>query len=78
MVAGKIVEGSPREIAEQISKMVGDRRVKVMLMEEAGVTTAESISDEDFFRILAEIESDAMSVPPLDDSREGIYMRDDE
>ncbi len=77
MVTGRIVEGSAREIAEKITQMVGDRRVTVMLMENSPIAAAPPVSDEEFERIMAEIAKDAVSVPHVDDSREGIYTRQD-
>jgi hypothetical protein len=72
MVSGKIVEGSPREIAEQLSKMFGERRVSVMLMEKDGAAFVPPTPRE-VERLLAEMHEDAVSVGHVDDSREGIY-----
>jgi hypothetical protein len=73
MVTRRMIEGSPKEIAEKITQLVGERHVRVMLMEEPDAGESRRISDEEFFRILEEIKADAVSVPHVDDSREGIY-----
>lgn len=77
MVYGRIFEGSGQEIGAQIAQMVGDRRVSVLLMEDAAATGAlpPQASDEEFEQVMAEIRADAASVPHVDDSREAIYTR---
>ena len=77
MVYGRIVEGSPREIGEQIAKLVGERHVAVMLMEEPAGEIAPRPSDDEFERGMAEIRAEAVSATDVDDSREGIYTRRD-
>ena len=75
MVAGRIVEGSPKQIAEQLTQLTGtDRVVKVLLLEEGTAGKAHPIPTEDEVnQILAEMRADAVSVGGLDLSREGIY-----
>jgi hypothetical protein len=77
MVYSRILEGSPREIGEKIAQLVGDRRVSVLLMEDARSMDAlpPRASDAEFEEIMAEIRADAASVPHVDDSREAIYTR---
>ena len=77
MVYGRIVEGSPREIGEKIAKLVGERHVAVMLMEEPAGDIAPRPSDAEFEQVMAQIRAESVSVPQVDDSREGIYTRRD-
>ena len=75
MVAGRIVEGSPKQIAEQLSRLTGtDRLVKVILLEPATTEAGHPIpSEDDVKKMLAEMRADAVSAGQLDMSREGIY-----
>jgi hypothetical protein len=74
VVLGRIFEGSPREIAEKIEQVVGDRRISVLLMDEMQKPEeAPRLSDAEFEAIMAELHELAVSVPHVDDSREGIY-----
>jgi hypothetical protein len=77
MVYGRVFEGSGHEIGAQIAQMVGDRRVSVLLMEDAAQSgpLPPRASDEEFERVMEEIRADAASVPHVDDSREAIYTR---
>jgi hypothetical protein len=78
MVYGQVVEGSPKELAEKIAAIVGDRRVKVYIMEEAKTVASQPRTEEEIKAALAELDALAVSVPHVDDSREGIYMRSDD
>jgi hypothetical protein len=78
MVYGQIIEGSPKEVAEKLSAIVGDRRVKVCIVEEEPALLSQPRTEEEIRAALAEIDSMAVSVPHVDDSREGIYMRSDD
>ena len=75
MVAGRMIEGSAREIAEKITQMVGERHVRVMLMEDAQIAPASSLSDEQFEKEMAALRALAVSAPHADDSRESVYTR---
>ena len=77
MVYGRLVEGSAKEIAETLTKLVGDRRVKVMLMDETARPASEyaRISDAEFEIEMAAIRAAAVSVSHVDDSREALYTR---
>jgi len=79
MVAGRIVEGSPREIAEKITQMVGDRRVSVLLMDEtmAPLNDSPPMTNAEIAQALADFEDLAVSAPHADDSREAIYTQMD-
>jgi hypothetical protein len=75
MVTGRIVEGSPKDIAEQLSRLTGaDRRVKVLLLDEETADAAHSAPTEgEIDAILAEMREESVSAGDLDLTREGIY-----
>jgi hypothetical protein len=77
MVTGRIIAGHPKEIGEKIERLVGDREVAVMLMEqeEDELTASSRPSPEYIERVLAEIAEDAARVGHVDDSREAMYTR---
>ncbi|MGN6367434.1 MAG: hypothetical protein ACTHN5_04145 [Phycisphaerae bacterium] len=75
MVAGRIVEGSPKQIAEQLTLLTGtDRQIKVLLLDDPTTGGAHPIpTEEEVDRMLAEMREDSVSAGQLDLSREGIY-----
>ena len=75
MVFGRVIEGRPDEIAREISQITGERRVKVVLMEEAQASEAPRMTDAEFEKAMAELHAMAVSAPHADDSREAIYTR---
>jgi hypothetical protein len=77
MVAGRIVEGSPKEIAEQITQIAGERRVSVLLINDSPSDSASANrpSDDEIEKALADIRALAVRVGHVDDSREAIYTR---
>jgi hypothetical protein len=75
MVAGRIVEGSPKEIAEQLGRLTGmDQSVRVLVltqnMDDPGSRTPTAVEVD---QLLAEMREDAVSAGELDLTREGIY-----
>jgi hypothetical protein len=76
MVYGQIVEGSPRELAEKIAAIVGDHRIRVMLMNEVGAGAKNPPrTEQEIQAALAEFDAMAVRVGHVDDSREAIYTR---
>jgi hypothetical protein len=75
MATGRIVEGSPQDIAEQLSRLTGaDRRVKVLLLdEEPGDAAHPTPTEGEIDAILAEMREESVSAGDLDLTREGIY-----
>jgi len=79
MVYGQAVEGFPKEIAEQIAQLPGDRRVRVVVEEaQNGALLLPPLTKEEFEREMAALDAMAVSVVHfVDDSREAIYTRQD-
>jgi hypothetical protein len=75
MVYGQVIEGSPKEVAEKLTAMVGDGRVKVMLVEDSSVSTTQPRTEDEIRVALAEFDEMAVRVGHVDDSREAIYTR---
>lgn len=76
----QVVEGSPREVAERIQHIADRRIVAVLLMDElsgTGVSSLADVSEEEFGKLMAELQADAVAVGHVDDSREAIYTRMD-
>jgi hypothetical protein len=74
----QVVEGSPKEVAEQIQR-IDDRRIVAVVVRDDLASAASSapggLSDKDFQRLMDELQADSVAVGHVVDSREAIYTR---
>lgn len=79
VVTTREIRGSKEQIVEQIGRMSGRIVSAIVLVEDAPTVPADSSfvppTDEEFAKMMAELEKLAVSAPNVDYSREAMYTR---
>jgi hypothetical protein len=75
MINTRELRGSKQQIARQIEQVNGQIISAYVVVEEPGAAPFMPPSDEDFARLMKDLESLAVEAPKADYSREAMYTR---
>ena len=73
----QVIRGSKTQIVQAINDAPGDIVEAILFLDEAAREQRPNLTDEQFEQLLAEMESQAVSVGHADYSRESIYSREE-
>lgn len=75
MVSTRELRGSKEEIARQIEQVEGEIISAILVVNDDRGGAYDSPSEEEFFRLLSDLDTMAVSAPNADYSREAMYTR---